>query len=160
MVAQGLHHPLLLGLLIPAAVTVAVIAGVRSLLLRSLVLMAAVLIGLLAAVPTLLLAGSGHEVTTTEAAPHRSDRHLVVEEEAAMIDPLWWVYVDVGSGLTKRRPQIGYFNGDSSANALVEASWMGTDRVRPVTGAEGGTQVHPIDLEPQSDEAMGTLSRA
>lgn len=125
MVAQVLHHPVLFGLLVPAALTVAVVAGVRSLLLRSLVLVAEVLIGLLAAVPTFLLAGSGHEVTTTGAAPPRSDRHLVVEEGAAMIDPLRWVYVDEGSGLTDRRRQIGSFNGDSSTNVLVEASWAG-----------------------------------
>lgn len=157
VVAQVLHHPVLFGLLILVALTAAVVIGVRNLLFRALVLMAAILVGFLA-VPMVLFAGAGREVTMNEAAPHRSDRHLVVEEGAAMIDPLWWVYVDEGSGLTKRRWQVGYFNGDAS-DALVEASWVGPDRVRLVTAGEGDTQIHLVDLTPESGEPLRTLSR-
>lgn len=158
VVAQVLHHPVLFGLLVLVALTAAVIVGVQNLLFRSLVLVAAVLIGLLA-VPISLFAGAGREVTMNEAAPDRSDLHLVVEEGAAMIDPLWWVYVDEGSGLTKRRWHVGYFNGDASTNALVEASWLGPDRVRLVTGGEEDTQVHLVDLTPVNGEPLRMLSR-
>ncbi|MFI9614555.1 hypothetical protein ACIHCM_23310 [Streptomyces sp. NPDC052023] len=157
VVAQVLHHPVLFGLLVLAVLTAAVIVGVRNLLFRSLVLVAAILIGLLA-IPMLLFAGAGREVTTNEAAPSRSDRHLVVVEGAAMIDPLWWVYVDEGSGLTKRRWHVGYFNGGVS-DALVEASWVGPDRVRLVTAGGEDTQVHLVDLSPESGQPLRTLSR-
>ncbi|GGS92352.1 hypothetical protein [Streptomyces chromofuscus] len=157
VVAQVLYHPVLIGLLVVAALTAAVIVGVRNLLFRSLVFVAAVLIGLLA-VPISLFASTGREETMDEAAPDRSDRHLVVEEGAAMIDSIWWVYVDEGSGLTKRRWHVGYFNGASS-NVLDEASWVGPDRVRLVTRDEGGAEVHLVDLTPESGEPLRTLSR-
>ncbi|MEU6706496.1 hypothetical protein [Streptomyces wuyuanensis] len=157
--AQALHHPVLFGLLALAALTAAVTVGVRNPLFLSLVLVTAALIGLVAAVPVLLLAGTGREVTMNEAAPNRSNRHLVVEEGAAMIDPRWWVHVDEGSGLTKRRRQFGYFNGDASTDALVEASWAGPDRGLLVTGGEGNTQVHLVALASESGEPSRTLSR-
>lgn len=75
-----------------------------------------------------------------------------------MIDPLWWVYVDGGSGLTKRRWHVGYFNGGVS-DALVEASLVGPHRVRLATGGGGETQVHLVDLIPESGEPLPTLSR-
>ncbi|MEU6339814.1 hypothetical protein ABZ883_02485 [Streptomyces sp. NPDC046977] len=145
VMARVLHHPVLFGLLALAALAAAVLVGARNLLFRVLVLAAAVLIAL----PALLFAGSEREVTTNEAAPHRSDRHLVVEEGTGVVDPLWWVYVEEGSGLTKRRWPIGYFNGDAAHNALTEASWDGLDGVRLVTGEEDESQVYFVDLAPE-----------
>ncbi|MFG2760448.1 hypothetical protein [Streptomyces wuyuanensis] len=159
VVAQVLHHPVLFGSLALAALAAAVTVGVPTLLFRSLVLVTAALIGIVAAVPVLLLAGTGRELTMTEAAPSRSDRHLVVEERAAVIDPLWWVRVDEGFGLTKRRWQVGYFNGDASTDGLVEVSWAGPDRVLLVTGGEGDTQVQLVALASESGEPSRTLSR-
>ncbi len=92
-----------------------------------------------------------------KAAPDRSDRRLVVKEGADLIDPLWWVYVDTGSGLTKRRWQVGYFNGDDPGNGLAETSWAGPNRIRLVTEDED-TQVHFVDLSPESGRPLRTLS--
>ncbi len=157
VVAQALHHPLLFGLSALAALTAAAVLGVRNRVVRGLVLMTAALMTLLA-LPFFLL-GSGREVTMDKAAPHHSDRHLVVEEGAAMIDPLWWVYVDEGSGLTKRRWLVGYFNGDVADNALVEASWAGPDRIRLITGDEESRQVHVVGLTPGSGKPERTVSQ-
>ncbi|MFI6289397.1 hypothetical protein ACIBCM_32415 [Streptomyces sp. NPDC051018] len=157
MVAQVLHHPLLFGLSVVAALTAAVFLGVRNVVIR---VLSAVTAGLIAffAVPLALFASSGQEVTTDEAAPGRSDRRLVVEEGADLIDPLWWVYVDEGSGLAKRRWQVGYFNGDVGANVLVEAAWEGPDRIRLVTGEEEEARVHLVDLRPGTGEPLRTIS--
>ncbi|MGW4199442.1 hypothetical protein [Streptomyces sp. NPDC004726] len=157
VVAQLLHHPLLFGLLIVAALTAAVFIGLRNTVVRALSAVTAGLVAFLA-VPLALFSASGQEVTTDEAAPGRSDRRLVVEEGAALIDPLWWVYVDEGSGLTKRRWQVGYFNGDAGGDSLTEASWEGPDRIRLVTGEEEETQVHLIDLRPGTGEPLRTIS--
>ncbi|MEU3795355.1 hypothetical protein [Streptomyces fructofermentans] len=154
VVAQVLHHPVLFGLLTLAALSAAVIIGVRNLVVRGLVVVAAALSGLMA-VPLVLFGGAGPEVTLNDAAPDRADRHLVVEQGAAMIDPLWWVYVDEGSGLTKRRWHVGHINGDASA--LIKASWAGPDRVRLVTGSAEDNQVHLVDLT-ASGEPLRTVS--
>lgn len=102
LVARVCHHPVLFSVLALAALAAAVLIGVRSLAVRILSVTAVVLVTLLA-VPVFLLGSSEHRMTMNEAAPNRPDRHLVVEEAAALIDPLWWVYIDEGSGLTKRR---------------------------------------------------------
>ncbi len=157
VVAQVFHHPMLFGTLASTALAAAVLIGVRSLAVRILSVTAALLVTLLA-VPVFLFNSSGHRTTMNEAAPNRSDRHLVVVEGAALIDPLWWVYIDEGSGLTKRRWQVGYFNGDASSNALVEASWMEPDQIRLVTGGGEDAQVHLVDLSPESGRPSRTLS--
>ncbi|MFF0447016.1 hypothetical protein ACFYT4_11470 [Streptomyces sp. NPDC004609] len=157
VVARVLHHPLLFGLSVLAALTAAVFIGLRNVVVRVLSAVAAGAVALVA-VPLALFASSGNEVTTDEAAPGRSDRRLVVEEGAALIDPLWWVYVDEGSGLTKRRWQVGYFNGDVGGNALAEASWEGPDRIRLVTGEAEEARVHLVDLRPGTGEPLRTIS--
>ncbi|WP_189862950.1 hypothetical protein [Streptomyces poonensis] len=157
VVAQVFHHPMLFGALALTALAAAALIGVRSLAVRTLSVTAALLVTLLA-VPVFLFGSSEHQMTMNEAAPNRSDRHLVVVEGAALIDPLWWVYIDEGSGLTKRRWEVGYFNGDASSNALVEASWMEPDRIRLVTGEGEDSQMHLVDLSPESGRPLRTLS--
>ncbi|WP_435189049.1 hypothetical protein [Streptomyces sp. bgisy126] len=156
--ARLLHHPFAFGVLTGALLTAALIVAVRNLFVR---VLAGVAFGLalLMALPILfLVAVEVPRETSDTAAPGRDDRSLVVEEGSAMIDPLWWVYVDEGRGPMTRRWKVGYFNGDAAENALAEATWEGPDRVRLVTGyAEDGTeQVHLIDL----DRETGRPSRA
>ncbi|MFG2642420.1 hypothetical protein ACGFYP_15805 [Streptomyces sp. NPDC048370] len=157
LVAKVFHHPLLFGVLVVGLLTAAVFVGVRNLLVRILAGVAAGL-ALLAAFPFFLLASLPEE-TSDRTAPGRPDRHLVIEEGSAMIDPLWWVYVDEGWGPTQRRWKVGYFNGDDYTNGLYEASWAGPDRIRLVTGdPEDETQVHLIDLDPETGRPLRTLS--
>ncbi|MFD9030354.1 hypothetical protein ACFVZW_04175 [Streptomyces sp. NPDC059567] len=166
VVAKVFHHPLLFGLLVWAALTTAVFMAFRNLIVRILAGTISALLAL-AALPFVLFASFGAaEETKDTAAPGRTDRHLVIEEGSAMIDPLWWVYVDEGSGLTKRRWHVGYFNGDDPANGLAEASWAGPDRIRLVTGdpesepeSEDGTQTHFIDLDPETGRPLRTVER-
>ncbi|MFI5642985.1 hypothetical protein [Kitasatospora sp. NPDC051705] len=131
--AELFHRPLLFGTLIAGALLAAVLIGVRDIVVRALTTVMAVLLGLLAS-PFYILAGDGTRTSMNEAAPGRDDRHLVVEEGSAMIDPLWWVYVDQGTGLTERRWRVGYFNGDAGTNALTGAAWDGPDHIRLTTG--------------------------
>lgn len=160
LVAQAFHHPLLFAALVWALLTAAVFVGVRNLAVRILAGVVAGLLALAAAPFAFLALFAGiTEQTADKAAPGRPDRHLVVEEGADMIDPLWWVYVDEGSGLTKRRWEVGFFNGDDYTNGLTEASWAGPDRIRLVTGdPEVETTVHLIDLDPETGRPLRTLS--
>lgn len=165
LVAKLFDHPLLFGLLIWAALTTAVFMAFRHLVVRVLAGVMSALLAL-AAFPFVLFAAFGStEETMDSAAPGRTDRHLVIEEGSAMIDPLWWVYVDEGSGLTKRRWHVGHFNGDDPANALAEASWAGPDRIRLVTGEPGSgvagdeARTHVIDLVPGTGRPLRTIER-
>ncbi|MFB7030681.1 MULTISPECIES: hypothetical protein [unclassified Streptomyces] len=155
-VARLFDHPLLFGVLAPGLLTAALVVAVRNLFVRVLAGVAFGLV-LLMAFPFFLFAlFEMPQETSDTAAPGRDDRSLVIEEGSAMIDPLWWVYVDEGWGPMTRRWQVGYVNGD--ADALIDASWDGPDRVRLVTSGaeEGSEEVHLIDL----DRETGRPSRA
>ncbi|WP_328394800.1 hypothetical protein OHS70_07130 [Streptomyces sp. NBC_00390] len=143
--AQLFHHPLLFGCAAPAALICAVFTAVRNPVVRFLAGLVAVAVAL-TVVPVYLMFGSGAEQTLNAAAPGRSDRRLVVEEGAAVIDPVWRVYVDEGSWLTKRRWRVAYLNGDAADGWLTDASWSGADRIRLVTGEGEDRRVHVIDL--------------
>lgn len=91
-----------------------------------------------------MLAG-GQEQTQSLTAPGRDDRRLVVEEGSAMIDPLWYVYVQQGSWPRERRWAVGYFNGDATGNELREAVWTAPDRIR-LTTSDG--VVHEVAVAP------------
>ncbi|WP_030216033.1 hypothetical protein [Streptomyces bikiniensis] len=160
-VARLFHHPLLFGVLAAGLLTAALIGAVRNLAVRVLAGVAFGLV-LLMAFPFFFFAlfELPREASDT-AAPGRDDRSLVIVEGSAMIDPLWWVYVDEGRGPLTRRWQVGHFNGDAAENALAEASWEGPDRVRLVTGyAEDGTErVHLIDLDPGTGRPSRTVER-
>ncbi|WP_432088375.1 hypothetical protein [Streptomyces sp. bgisy095] len=155
--ARLLHHPLLFGVLTLGLLTAALVVAVRNLFVR---VLAGVAFGLalLMAFPFFLFAlfEMPREASAT-AAPGRDDRSLVIVEGSAMIDPLWWVYVDEGWGPMTRRWQVSYINGDAE-NALIDASWDGPDRIRLVTSGAGedSEEVHLIDL----DRETGRPSRA
>ncbi|MFE2722288.1 hypothetical protein [Kitasatospora sp. NPDC059327] len=84
-------------------------------------------------VPFWILSSDGPRTTRIEAAPGRSDRVLVVRQDTAGFgpDPVSWVYVDDGSGLTARRWQVAYVG---EHDGLGEVGWDGPDRLRLVTG--------------------------
>ncbi|MGW9450066.1 hypothetical protein [Streptomyces sp. NPDC055632] len=155
--ARLFHHPFAFGVLTGVLLTAALIVAVRNLAVR---IMAGVAFGLalVMTLPFFLLVflDRPREASDT-AAPGRDDRSLVIVEGSAMIDPLWWVYVDEGWGPMTRRWQVSYINGDAE-NALIDASWDGPDRVRLVTSGaeEGSEEVHLIDL----DRETGRPSRA
>ncbi|MBT2365367.1 hypothetical protein J7E88_08525 [Streptomyces sp. ISL-10] len=159
--AQTFDHPLLFGRLFLAALTAALLLGVRHVAVRIVVTVPAAAAVLFGGPVSLLLAQSGITKTIQNApAPGRPDRHLVVEEGAAMIDPIWLVHVDEGTGLATRRWQVAHFKGDDPANALTEAAWAGPDRIRLVTDdGDGGVRTHAIDLSPTTGEPSRTLSR-
>lgn len=156
VVAQVLDHPLLLGFAALAALTGALLIVVRNRVLRVLIPVVAALGATVVAVPVVLFGGSGPQETLSRAAPDRPDRRLVVEEGAAMIDPLWWVYVDEGSGLTTRRWQVGYFNGDFTA--LREAAWEGPHRVRLTVDMGERDRVHVVELSPADGRPDRTVT--
>jgi hypothetical protein len=153
VLARLFDRPFLFGSLVLGTLIAAVMVGSRSLGIRIVAGTLAVFLGFLA-VPLYSLSGDDPKVTMDQAAPERPDRHLVVEMGSVMIDTLWWVHVDEGSGLTKRRWQVGYFNGDAGDNALVEAVWAGPNRIRLTIGDE---QVHLIDVSP-AGRPLRTLS--
>ncbi|MFG2334190.1 hypothetical protein ACGFMM_31945 [Streptomyces sp. NPDC048604] len=146
-VAQLLDHPLLFGGLAFVSAVAGICLAVRKTVVRWAVAGTAVLV-LIPFTPLalLLLTTAGQEQTLDEAAPGRSDRRLVVTEGSAMIDPLWWVYVDSGSGLGVRRWQVAHINGDFSG-ALVEAAWDGPDRIRLVMSA-AERETYIVELGP------------
>ncbi|WP_354644509.1 hypothetical protein [Kitasatospora camelliae] len=157
ILALPFEHPAVFGGLLLAALVGAAVAGNLSPFLRVTTLLLACLVGV-GPLPMALLGlalGDGEEVTADRAAPGRPDRHLVVEEGMAMIDPYWNVYVEDGSWPTERRWRVGYFNGDAGANALVGAEWDGPDRIRLTTGDK---EVHLVDLTPAGRPSR-TLSR-
>ncbi|MFJ3586011.1 hypothetical protein ACIPPS_27815 [Streptomyces sp. NPDC090127] len=156
LVAKLFHHPLLFGVLVVGLLTAAVFVGVRSLVVRILTGIAAGL-ALVAAFPFFLFASIPSE-TSDRTAPGRPDRHLVIEEGSAMIDPLWWVYVDEGWGPAQRRWKVGYFNGDAFTDGLHEASWTGPNQIRLVTGDSTESQVHLIDVDPETGKPLRTLT--
>ncbi|WP_328941748.1 hypothetical protein OG259_08855 [Streptomyces sp. NBC_00250] len=84
--------------------------------------------------------GAGWQETGRTAAPGGVDRYLVVEEGAAMIDPLWRVSVVDGSGLAARHWPVGFFNGDTAEGVLEQVEWSGSDALVVTTG-DGVTTV-------------------
>ncbi|MEU1618404.1 hypothetical protein ABZ479_14045 [Streptomyces sp. NPDC005722] len=53
----------------------------------------------------------------------------MVEEKEAILDLLWLVHVDEGSGLTTRDRRVGHVSGGHYS--LVGADWDGSHRIRP-----------------------------
>ncbi|MFB7677752.1 hypothetical protein ACFC26_40890 [Kitasatospora purpeofusca] len=141
------YHPLAYGVAVLVLIVLSVLIGIRSRMTRTLLLVPLLGCALLASPLALLVFGSMPYKTADRPAPGRSDRSLVIHEGAAMIDPLWWVSVDVGSGLTARRWPVGYFNGDATRNALTSAQWDGPDRIKLAT--QGG-QVFVVALDPET----------
>ncbi|QKW17697.1 hypothetical protein HUT16_00235 [Kitasatospora sp. NA04385] len=144
---EAFHHPLLYGATVLLLIVLAVLLGFRSRTTRTLLLFPILSCTLLAAPFALFgFAGTPHQ-TMDRPAPGRSDRSLVIHEGTAVIDPLWWVSVDAGSGLIARRWPVGYFNGDAPDNALASAQWDGPDRIKLTTG---GGEVFVIALDPET----------
>ncbi|TCC48603.1 hypothetical protein E0H75_18615 [Kribbella capetownensis] len=139
---------LLLAWLALAALTGAVLLGLKDSKLR--VPLVAIL--LVVGIPALLLGswvsaifgGPGEEVKT-ESAPGRGDRRLIVVETSSFLDPVWCVYVYQGNPPLERRWSVGYFNGDAEHNELSETVWTAPDRIRMTT--EGGA-VHEVTITP------------
>ncbi|MEV6976594.1 hypothetical protein [Kitasatospora sp. NPDC093806] len=147
VVIEACYHPLPFGALVVVLLVLAILIGIRSWLIRAQLLVPLLAGALLAAPFGLLMFGSMPRKTADRPAPDGADRSLVIHEGSAMIDPLWWVSVDEGSGLTARRWPVGYFNGDAVDNALTSAEWDGPDRIRLTTG---GGEVFVVDLDPES----------
>ncbi|MFE2727290.1 hypothetical protein [Kitasatospora sp. NPDC059327] len=112
------YHPLAYGAAVLVLIALAILIGIRDRMTRRLLLVPLLGCTLLAWPLALLVFGSMPHKTADRPAPGRSDRSLVIHEGAAMIDPLWWVSVDTGSGLTARRWPVGYFNGDATDTDL------------------------------------------
>ncbi|MGA5195430.1 hypothetical protein [Streptomyces exfoliatus] len=97
----------------------------------------------------------GWEETGRKAAPEGADRYLVVEEGAAVIDPLWRVSVVDGSGLGAHHWPAGFFNGDAADHALMDVSWAGPGALR-FTTADG--TVTTVRLDPRTGKPERQLS--
>ncbi|MFI5532532.1 hypothetical protein ACIA8O_28765 [Kitasatospora sp. NPDC051853] len=141
---QELDRPVHWGAALVLLLTAAVVVGSRDDSVRSTVLIAVVVLGFLA-IPAVQFTKHDWKLAERHRAPARADRELVVETGRDMIDPLWMVYLEQGSGLTERRWHLGRFNGDAEDGALVEAAWDGPDRIRIRTG-DGRVQL--IELAP------------
>ncbi|MFJ4675569.1 MULTISPECIES: hypothetical protein [unclassified Kitasatospora] len=147
VLVEVFHHPPAYGAAVLVLIVLAVLIGFRSRETRRLLLVPILGCTLLASPFALLGFGSTPHKTADRPAPGRSDRSLVIHEGTAVIDPLWWVSVDAGSGLTARRWRVGYFNGDAPDNALASAQWDGPDRIKLTT--EGG-EVFVVALDPET----------
>ncbi|MFI8182870.1 hypothetical protein OG539_37295 [Actinacidiphila glaucinigra] len=157
LAARLLDHPMVFAVAVGATLTAALLLAVRGAILRSLILVAGVF-GTLVVTPAAGLFGfPGGRETMRAGAPDRPDRHLVVEEGGAMIDPLWWVYVDDGSGLTTRRWHVGFVNGDYYA--LRAAEWDGPDRVRLTVDTGERDEVHVVGLSPSDGRPHRMVDR-
>ncbi|MCG6492973.1 hypothetical protein [Kitasatospora sp. A2-31] len=138
---EWLDRPLLFGMLVLALLFVALVSSRGKVWARS--ALGAVVVALaVGTVPLWLLSGvlSGDRRTTRdEAAPGRPDRRLVVQQDTAGFgpDPLFWVYLDEGTGLGTRRWDVAYVNGD--ADSIRELGWTAPDQLRLVT--EQGTHL-------------------
>ncbi|MDX2390791.1 hypothetical protein ACWGHM_28605 [Streptomyces sp. NPDC054904] len=137
------RHLLPLGCLALAALTGAVLLGLRPGDLRKGLV---IVLGLVAALflcgsPLLLMAGGAPDAMPPLPAPGRSDRVLVVEKSTAGFDPLWSVYVHQGVRPLERRWLVGSFGGDAPDKWLGEAVWSGPDRVRMTTSDGASTEV-------------------
>ncbi|WP_404961048.1 hypothetical protein [Streptomyces sp. 147326] len=152
-------HIVPLGWLALAALTGAALLGLARSALRLPLVTALLVVG----VPLMLLAGfvsvtfgrpSAQE--KTEPAPGRGDRRLVVERDSTLLDPVWHVYVQQGRRPVERRWSVGFFDGDSDANALRETVWTSPDRIR-MTTREGA--VHEVTIAPGGRVGQAEVSR-
>ncbi|MDX2846891.1 hypothetical protein PV342_00075 [Streptomyces sp. PA03-3a] len=157
LAAQLLDHPVVFTVAVGATLTAALLLAVRGAILRTLFLVAGVLGTLVVTLAAGLFGFSGGQETMRAGAPDRPDRHLVVEEGAAMVDPLWWVYVDEGSGLTARRRHVGFVDGDYYA--LRAAEWHGPDRVRLTVDVGERDEVHVVELSPSDGRPHRLVDR-
>ncbi|KJY36104.1 hypothetical protein, partial [Streptomyces sp. NRRL S-495] len=147
MVVEVSYHPLSVGALIVVLTSLAILIGIRSVPIRA-VLITLFLTGAMVTSPiVMLMFGDMPEKTAERPAPGRPDRSLVIHQGAAMIDPLWWVSVDEGSGLTAQRWPVGFFSGDATVNELASAEWDGPDRIRLATR---GGEVFVVALDPET----------
>jgi hypothetical protein len=148
-------HPLLsIGLVVVLAAA-AVWLGSRRAWLRALTAVCATL-AVLGCVVVGHLAGAGWEVTETVQSTEGPDRRIVVRSGSAVIDPLWWVTVEQGHGLTAREWDVGHFNGDAGDFALTGVAWTGPHRLRMTTGS--GEHI-TVDLDPETGESGAPVSR-
>lgn len=147
LLSQVGRHLIAMGWLALAAVGGALLLGVRRPAPRIALVVTTAVLGVPVMFMATALAGlaGGEEQTRSLAAPGREDRRLIVEEGAAMIDPVWCVYVHEGAWPRERRFAVGCFNGDNPDNELREAVWTGPDRIR-MTTAEG--EVHEVTVAP------------
>ncbi|MFF4012846.1 hypothetical protein [Streptomyces sp. NPDC001717] len=140
-------YPVVLGWVALISLTGALLLGMAKSTARLVLCTTLLVLG----IPSLLLAGIVSMLagptweTKSEAAPGRSDRRLVVEQGAAMIDPLWYVYVDQGTWPLEHRWAVGHFNGDATDNELREAVWTAPDRIRMTTT---GGEVFEVTVTP------------
>ncbi|MGL5866730.1 MAG: hypothetical protein ACRCYX_12835 [Dermatophilaceae bacterium] len=81
----------------------------------------------------------------------------VVVEDAAIIDPLWIVWVRQPTGLTARQWPAACLNGDDPANSLVSVAWSDptTLAVRVNDGRTLEVDTDPTSGEPQQMVTTG-----
>ncbi|MFF1907124.1 hypothetical protein [Kitasatospora sp. NPDC058218] len=153
---QRLDEPLLFGTSALALLIVALVFSPWPSWVRGGLGCAVVVLGV-GTVPFWILSSDGPRTTHTEAAPGRPDRVLVVRQDQAGFgpDPLYWVYVDQGSGLATRRWRVTYVDGDH--DDLREAAWDGPDRLRVVT-SKGGTRLIAILADGRPESTVGDRS--
>ncbi|MFJ8040778.1 hypothetical protein ACIRBX_09775 [Kitasatospora sp. NPDC096147] len=142
--------PVVLGVLARPVVAVGLLAALAAVLsvavlrgTRARVVTALVAATLLTALPVVHFASEGAEVTARHPAPGRADRTLVVERATRVSAPPTRVYVEQGSGLAKRRWQVGRFADD-----LLGARWDGPDRIAVGTADGRTVRWHTVDLAP------------
>ncbi|MFA7767660.1 hypothetical protein [Streptomyces sp. NRRL S-448] len=147
VLGQVRGHVVAMGWVTLVALIGAVLLGARKPATRLVLGLPVAVLGVMVmSLATLLtLLDGGQEQTRSLKAPGQDDRRLVVEEGAAMIDPLWYVYVHQGSWPRERRWAVGYFNGDATDNELREAVWTAPDRIRLTTS---GGVVHEVTVAP------------
>ncbi|MEV7565791.1 hypothetical protein [Streptomyces tanashiensis] len=102
------------------------------------------------------MVGAAWEETERTAAPGGVGRYVVVEEGAALIDPLWRVSVVDGSGPGAHIWRVAHFNGDTADGALSRVTWSGPDAL-VLTTAEGGATT--VRLDPRTGKPERRLSR-
>ncbi|MEU6169087.1 hypothetical protein [Streptomyces tanashiensis] len=100
--------------------------------------------------------GAAWEETGRTPAPGGVDRYLVVEEGAAMIDPLWRVSVVDGSGLGAQIWRVAHFDGDTADGALARVTWSGPDAL-VLTTADG--EATTVRLDSRTGKPERQLSR-
>ncbi|KQX54705.1 hypothetical protein ASE09_32100 [Streptomyces sp. Root66D1] len=142
------EYVLLLGWLALAALTGAAFLGLAKSSLRVPLVTMLLVIGaptlLIGGVASAMFGGSDSQLST-ETAPGRGDRRLIVVSQSDSIDPVWCVYVHQGNSPRERRWSVGCFNGDAEENALRKTVWTAPDRIRMTTA---GGAVHEVTIAP------------
>ncbi|CAM5461871.1 hypothetical protein GCM10010329_32530 [Streptomyces spiroverticillatus] len=157
-VARAFDHPLVITLAILGLLERAAYVGLNHPVARALAIALGLLTGLitLVSVTYVLVMGLWSTTVSSENAPGRTDRRVVVESVPGILDPLWEAYVFEGAGPFQRHWKLGFFNGDDPDNELTDATWSGPSQVRIVTG-DG--HAHLIDLDPESGRPTRPLNR-